>query len=282
MKIKKTLLVVCSAALIGTMGVTAFAANLGTTAGSLKIAENKQTTAINHLADQNVKKALLDAAQKKWTALTVAQKSLAYALQQEVTAVNNQVIDQYLVLGLINQTTATEMKTRISENEAKMQADGKLPLFGLKQGPQGPRGERPTLSTTKGSIDTNQLKPVLTADELAAHETEKTAMDELQKKWVALTAAQKETIYALQDKVISIEGRAIDQYLSLGLIDQATATEMRTRLSERAGDVRTNDRIPMFGNERGGRAEQGVKQHAGRAEQGGKQHPGMQGNPRRS
>ena len=262
MKIKKTLSVISTVALIGTMGVTAFAANLGATASGLNVQLTKPAVSQNKAADQTAKKALMDATQEKWTALTTAQKALVYSLQQEVTTVNNQVIDQYLVLGLIDQNTATALKTRISENEAKMQADGKLPLFGIKQGPQGARGERPTKSTTKGSINTNQLKTVLTAAELAARETERKTIDGVQEKWLALTAAQKETIYNLLDKVISIEGKAIDQNLNLGVIDQATATDMHTKLSERAGDMRTNDRLPMLGNERGGRAEQGAKQHS--------------------
>jgi hypothetical protein len=68
-----------------------------------------------------------------------------------------------------------------------------------------------------------------------------------QKKWSALTDAQKNEIYALMDKQIDIKSQMIDKYLANGVIDHATATKMKEKLAERKTQMRKSGKMPRIG-----------------------------------
>lgn len=89
--------------------------------------------------------------------------------------------------------------------------------------------------------------PELTEEQKAEMETRKVQMDASQKAWEALTDAQKEEIYALEDEKSAIDSKIIDKYLEFGVVDAQTAEEFKTRTSEEKTKMRENGRMPMFG-----------------------------------
>lgn len=76
------------------------------------------------------------------------------------------------------------------------------------------------------------------------HHAEMTVMIE---KWDALTDIEKEAVYQLQEDKINAQIAIIDEYLALGLIDADRAAEMKTNLTERIADLRTDGEFPMMG-----------------------------------
>ena len=83
-----------------------------------------------------------EAALAKWNALTDAQKNEIYALKEKASAIDSQIIDKYLEYGIVDQTTADNMKTMMNERNAQMRTDGQFPMMGGKGfgGPGGMRG----------------------------------------------------------------------------------------------------------------------------------------------
>ena len=83
-----------------------------------------------------------DAALAKWNALTDAQKNEIYDLKEKASAIDSQIIDKYLEYGIVDQTTADNMKAMMTERNAQMRTDGQFPMMGGKGfgGPGGMRG----------------------------------------------------------------------------------------------------------------------------------------------
>ena len=106
MKMKKLILGICALALVATLGVTAFAA---------------ETT------------------QSNWDALTEEQKEEIYGLKDQSYSVQVQIIEKYLEWGLIDEATATDMKTSLEERQTSMRENNKAPLLG-RRGGRGMRG----------------------------------------------------------------------------------------------------------------------------------------------
>jgi len=98
-----------------------------------------------------------------------------------------------------------------------------------------------TFAAENKAILTNH--PTLTDEQKAEM---KSKHDEMNEKWSALTDAQKEKIFKLMDQDIDIKIKTIEEYLSLGLIDQETATEIKTRLNEKKAKMRENNIFPMM------------------------------------
>lgn len=78
----------------------------------------------------------------KWNALSDDQKNEIYALKEKASAIESQIIDKYLEYGIVDQTTADNIKTRMNERNAQMRTDGQFPMMGGKGfgGPGGMRG----------------------------------------------------------------------------------------------------------------------------------------------
>lgn len=70
----------------------------------------------------------------------------------------------------------------------------------------------------------------------------------------SLTQAQKEELYALQDQADALQVQLIDKYFSLGLIDQATADQMKANILAETAALRESGSLPsiMSGGFRGG------------------------------
>lgn len=112
----------------------------------------------------------------------------------------------------------------------------------------------------KGQMKANRLDMAeLTDEQKAEMETRmtemKTKMEAMNEKWAALTDAQKEEVYALQDEAAAVESQIIDKYLEFGLIDEQTATDRKTKITESSAAMQESDAMPMFG----GRGERGGK-----------------------
>ncbi|MPW26753.1 hypothetical protein GC105_13255 [Alkalibaculum sp. M08DMB] len=69
---------------------------------------------------------------------------------------------------------------------------------------------------------------------------------EMKEKWSTLSDEQKEEIYKLMDKEIDIRIESINYYLSLGIIDEETATKMKEKLTENKIQIRERDQFPIF------------------------------------
>ncbi len=91
-----------------------------------------------------------------------------------------------------------------------------------------------------------------------AHQAEMTAISET---WAALTDVEKEAVYQLQEDKINAQIAIIDEYLALGLIDGDRASEMKTNLTERIADLRTDGEFPMMGGF--GKGEMEYRNHDG-------------------
>ena len=86
------------------------------------------------------------------------------------------------------------------------------------------------------------------------HHAEMTAMTAT---WDALTDIEKEAVYQLQEDKINAQIAIIDEYLALGLIDADRASEMKSNLTEKIADLRTDGEFPMMGGFGNGRVEDG-------------------------
>ena len=170
MKMNKLLVIGCTAALILTMGVTAFAATTNSTSSSGAAAatqatgkEHKTLTA-DQIAEREAMKANMEASIKKWDALSAEDKESVYALEDEVIAAQSAVIDKELELGVIDEAAAAEMKARLTEKSTDMRTDGKMPMLGgggMHGGPGGfkhdaPDSDESTSNSTSTSTTTTE------------------------------------------------------------------------------------------------------------------------------
>jgi type IV pilus biogenesis protein CpaD/CtpE len=87
----------------------------------------------------------------------------------------------------------------------------------------------------------------LTGKQKVEMKERKAQFNALQKKWAALTDAQKEEIYALKDKEADIRAQIIDKYLEWGIINKAAAADMKKKITENKTNMRKNDKMPMPG-----------------------------------
>jgi hypothetical protein len=104
---------------------------------------------------------------------------------------------------------------------------------------------------------------LLTDEEKAAMEAKREEMkakiEAQQDKWNSLTDAQKAEIYALKDQKAALEGKITDKYLEFGVIDEATANEMKERITERSKEMKESGRMPGLGFGKGGRGGKGCR-----------------------
>lgn len=89
-------------------------------------------------------------------------------------------------------------------------------------------------------------RPELTEEEKQERQELKEKMKAAQQKWAALTKAQKEKIYELQQKADEIKLKMIDEYVSLGIFDEAAAKDMKSNISNRLEQMKKEDRMPMI------------------------------------
>jgi len=95
--------------------------------------------------------------------------------------------------------------------------------------------------------DKDATKDARIADRDANKEAHQATMAAMSVKWDALTDIEKEAVYQLQEDKINSEIAIIDEYLSLGLIDADKASEMKSNLTEKLADLRTDGEFPMMG-----------------------------------
>ncbi len=171
MKFKKPLLgiggALCTIALIASLTVSTFAA--GTTDGMSSATPTTSTSAPANTTDKTARmrpelndeqKAKMDATQEKWTQLTDAQKEEIYTLKDKAADIDTQIIDKYLEWGLIDQQTADDMKSNITDGKTKMREGSRMPMpFGGKGGKPG-RGFAPGQKPgTDGPTGTSTATP---------------------------------------------------------------------------------------------------------------------------
>lgn len=85
------------------------------------------------------------------------------------------------------------------------------------------------------------------ADRDVTREDRQAERAEMTAAWDALTTAQQEEVYQLHEDKINAEMAIVDKYLALGLIDADRAAEMKTNLTERLADLRTDGHMVMMG-----------------------------------
>jgi hypothetical protein len=273
MKFKKLIPVVTVATLIGAISLTtAFAATSTTTKTAIKTTTKTEQKAKFPAPKQEVN--------TKLVSLTDAQKAEINALKEAGDLSETAIIDKYLEFGLIDQATATDMKAKIAERTAQPQEKGEAFMMGDKGPRGGMGGERVALTDEqkaqmKADLEARLKQEVADgkitqakADEILANagnvkmgrpEGERTALTDAQKaefdarkqeldaKWASLTDVQKAEIYALKENVDKSETAIIDKYLEFGLIDEATATDLKAKIAERTAQMKEKGEMPMRG-----------------------------------
>jgi hypothetical protein len=79
-----------------------------------------------------------------------------------------------------------------------------------------------------------------------------------QETWAALTDAQKEELYALHDATLDAQIAVIDKQLSLGLLTEENAAQMKESLEAQKTAIRESGVMPFPGG-KGGHPGQGGK-----------------------
>ncbi len=92
----------------------------------------------------NEQKAAWDAMKTKWDSLTDEQKAEIYAICDQKSALESQIIDKYLQFGVIDSETAASMKQNLESKKTDMRTNGRMPLL-------GGRGARAFNNTVSGS-----------------------------------------------------------------------------------------------------------------------------------
>lgn len=144
MKIKKFLMVMSIVTLVGATGMTTFAATTNSeTVVTTERLQKHQRGPREDLTDEQKAEmeqrraeieAKKEAMNEKWASLTDAQKEEIYALKERSNQIDEQMIDRYLELGLIDEETANQMKECIQEDNANMRTDNKVPMLRGKGG----------------------------------------------------------------------------------------------------------------------------------------------------
>lgn len=135
MKLTKILSVVCALAIFAAIGITAFAADDSVYTAKTKITDDTikhehPALTKEQKAEMKARKVQFDALQKKWAALTDAQKEEIYALKDKAADIRAQIIDKYLEWGIIDKAEAADMKKRIIESKTNMRESGRMPMSG--------------------------------------------------------------------------------------------------------------------------------------------------------
>lgn len=95
--------------------------------------------------------------------------------------------------------------------------------------------------------DRDAARDARQADNEANREECQADRAELVAAWDALTDAQQEEVYLLQENKINAEMAIVEKYLALGLIDADKAAEKIANLTERLAELRTDGEMTMMG-----------------------------------
>lgn len=125
--IKKGICIIVTAFILGTIlstPVTTYASEVTTSQNKGKPSQE----------DMQKKKEQMEAAAKKWDALTTAQKKEVYTLMDSQQKIMNQLLDKYAELGIMDKDDVSEMKKYMSDGYEKMKESGQFPLqYGPKR-----------------------------------------------------------------------------------------------------------------------------------------------------
>lgn len=106
--------------------------------------------------------------------------------------------------------------------------------------------ETSSSSVSDSIIEHPELTPEQKMDREARMKERDAKIQESQRKWSALTDAQKNEIYDLMDKQIDIKCQMLDKYAANGIIDKDAAEKMKARLVERKTSMRSSGKMPML------------------------------------
>lgn len=107
-----------------------------------------------------------------------------------------------------------------------------------------------TISPT-GAVLAKEVKPaaVATSEKKGPTEEEKKQakekMDKAIAKWNSLSKEEKNQIYALYDQERELMMKIIDKYVSLGVLDQADATQFKAHMEEQAKKMKESGSLPL-------------------------------------
>lgn len=111
---------------------------------------------------------------------------------------------------------------------------------------------KPSISS-QSVTTTQRQKRELTEAEKKESEARREAMSQVKSKWNALSASQKQEIYALEEKIIALEKEQIDKLLSLGVIDKTSADAQKKKLDDRFSQQKQSGELPMGKFHKGGK-----------------------------
>ncbi len=112
-----------------------------------------------------------------------------------------------------------------------------------------------TKSTQKSDKSTSQAKPELTDAQKAEREQKSAAKEARASKWAALSASQKNQVYAIEEKIVALEKEKLDTLASLGVIDKATADAQKKQLDERLANWKSSGEYPSGKGAKGSKSD---------------------------
>lgn len=65
-------------------------------------------------------------------------------------------------------------------------------------------------------------------------------------KWNALSASQKNEVYAIEAEIVALQKKQIDKMVSLGVIDQTSADAKKKALDEKLAELKANSEMPRI------------------------------------
>lgn len=65
-------------------------------------------------------------------------------------------------------------------------------------------------------------------------------------KWTALTQAQKNEVYKIEEEIAALKKKQIDKLLSLGVIDKTTADAQKKSIDDRLSSMKSNSQMPRI------------------------------------
>ncbi len=112
---------------------------------------------------------------------------------------------------------------------------------------------RSTTPPSSTSQTTERPQRTLTAAEQAERDQKRAAFEAAKTKWDALSAAQKNQVYAIEEKIVALEKEQLDKLVELGVIDKATADSKKADLDSKLASLKSNGSMPFGKGGKGGK-----------------------------
>lgn len=83
-----------------------------------------------HSGMKEDRRSAMDEMKSRWDALTDAQKAEIFDLNDQKAAIDSQIIDKYVELGIIDAETAESMRSALESQRSDMRTNSRMPIIG--------------------------------------------------------------------------------------------------------------------------------------------------------